>query len=286
MRVNCIVQAALILVAALVFMATGSTLDVDRGFVAFFLLLFGLLFIAVRVVRGQMLILACQGLIFFVVAGFCAGFTALAALRAGAPLADGRLDEWDHCLGVHTERVMAFFASFDVFNAVLGYIYQLTVPGIIVTILVLALRQDRTGLCRMCFIFAVSAMICALFNLFLPASGSTIHHNLSLAVMRHFPAGAGVYFKVPFQVYHSRRMSVISPSSLSGVVAFPSFHAVMALIELSFLKTNRFFNGIVFIFVMLVLLSAVLIGGHYLVDIIAGAVLFYGLDLLSRRVVR
>ncbi|WP_173581789.1 phosphatase PAP2 family protein [Acetobacter musti] len=286
LKLNIIVQCALVIATALVFLATGTTLTADRGFPEFFLLLYGLLFIAAYIVRSRVLTLACQGLIFYISAGFCAGFAALAALRTEAPLADTRLDGWDHHLGIHTEHIFTFFAPFDAFNSVLGEAYRLTVPCMMVTIIVLALRQDAIGLYRMCFIFSVSAFTCALFNLFFPALDTVLYHHLSSDLMKHFPAGAGVDYGPPFEAWHSRRLSAASPSALSGVVAFPSLHVVMALTELAFLKINAVFNSVVFICVLLVLLSTILIGGHYVSDIIGGAFLFYGVSLLSERIVR
>ncbi|NHO37342.1 phosphatase PAP2 family protein [Acetobacter fallax] len=286
LRVNSIVLVVLLIITGMVLHATNSVLHMDGLFFGLFLFLFGLLVIAARIVRSRILVLICQGLIFFLAAGYCAGFSALAALRVGAPLSDAQLDGWDHWFGLHTERVIVFFASFDVFNHVWGVVYNLTVPGIILTIFILGLRKDEVSLYRLCFIFSVGSMTCSLFNLFFPAIGTVLYHGVSPDIMRRFPVGAGVYFKGPFEAYHSGRLPGISPAALSGVVSFPSFHVVMALMTLFFLRGNRLVNGMVFVDVVLVLLSTILVGGHYFADVAGGAVLFFGLFFLSRRVVQ
>ena len=61
---------------------------------------------------------------------------------------------------------------------------------------------------------------------------------------------------------------------LSGVVTFPSFHAVMACMIGSAFQGFRWMSALVWIWSSVMVFSAIPIGGHYAIDLVAGAALW------------
>jgi len=72
---------------------------------------------------------------------------------------------------------------------------------------------------------------------------------------------------------------VITPTNIKGIVAFPSFHTVMALVCIFYAWSFRFLKYIFLILNVLVIFAVPLHGGHHLVDIF-GAVIFTAIALV------
>jgi membrane-associated phospholipid phosphatase len=80
------------------------------------------------------------------------------------------------------------------------------------------------------------------------------------------------------EVLHAIRNSsrmVINPMELYGLVTFPSFHTAMALMTAAAWRDDRYLRWPMFIWNALVILSTLPIGGHYVVDVIAGALTWF-----------
>lgn len=286
LRANILIQGIFFLIVAAVFHLTGTVFVPDRAIVVLFLIPITLFGLFTYVWPDRVISLMAQGMFFILSAGCLGGSLALAALRAGAPAADARLDSWDHHLGVHTEKMVGFLSHFDRFDSLLFVAYQVIIPVIMITAVVLAIRGRASALYRLLFVFAVSVMLCGASNALIPSSGSVAWHHVDRAIMSHFPGGSGLSFVPTWALWHSGQAFRVSPWHFSGVVGFPSFHAVMAFIVLFFLRGPRWLNICVSAYVLLVLISTICIGGHYCADILGGIAVFFLSWLMARRVIR
>ena len=77
-----------------------------------------------------------------------------------------------------------------------------------------------------------------------------------------------------FDAYRSGALASVNLFRLSGVVAFPSFHAAMAWMMAFALRGLGRISWLVWFWSGAIVVSAVPMGGHYGVDILAGTILW------------
>jgi membrane-associated phospholipid phosphatase len=217
---------------------------------------------------------ATGGLAVVIWGGFSAAVISLAALRAGAPLVDSSLAAVDAAMGLHTPYLVGWFAAHPLAAAVLARAYNSTVPAIFVAVPILACTGREAQMWQACSVFVTSAAVCALISAFLPAVGAFAHYGTSPDILESLPASTGLFHLAALEAYRSGTVDSIDLRQLQGVVTFPSFHAVMALIVTHALKDLRGPFRLIWIWCALVLISTIPIGGHYAVDLLAGGALW------------
>jgi len=207
------------------------------------------------------------GLIVEYLALSCAVSTAVCALSylslaSSQTLVDGQLMAMDRALGFDWLAGYNFVQSHPALSAVLGFAYDSLIYQGLYFGLLLGLMNDRLRLKQMFWLVLVSGSLACLGALLLPVLGPSKLFNIQtdsgfVPVMEHLLSGRDKSFSL---------------SGMTGVISFPSFHTSMALAYIwAFRKTGVI--GWAVTGLNLVMLCAVpWFGGHYLVDMIAGAV--------------
>jgi membrane-associated phospholipid phosphatase len=90
-------------------------------------------------------------------------------------------------------------------------------------------------------------------------------------------------FAHTFTALRNGSLSMIDLSALQGVVSFPSFHTVLGVITIYALRDTRWLMVPVFLLNGTMIVSTLPVGGHHLLDVLAGAGLTFGAILLVRR---
>jgi membrane-associated phospholipid phosphatase len=235
------------------------------------LVLIGLHFIYTDLRPEPFLGLATGGLATVCWGGLVAGATALAALRTGAPLIDDSLAQADVMLGLDTPALVAWVAQSSVAGWVLHIAYASVVPLVFASIIVLAWARREAAMWELCFGFTGSGVVCAFASSIVPAIGAFAHFKMSPDVLAALPPGAGLFHLPIFEAYRSGALDRIDLRHLEGVVTFPSFHAAMAIMVAYALRDLRWLFRPALVWSSLIVVSTVPIGGHYVVDLIAGA---------------
>ncbi len=182
-------------------------------------------------------------------------------LASAGPLADSRLMAMDRALGFDWLAGYRFVHAHPGLTLVLGLAYgSLMVQGLYFCLLH-GLMDNKQRLRDMFWLFLASGALACLGTLLLPALGPSKFYNIQttsgfVPVMQHLLSGRDLSFSL---------------AEMTGVVSFPSFHTSMALAYCwAFRKTGVIGMGIMAL--NLVMLCAVpFFGGHYLVDMVAGA---------------
>ena len=124
----------------------------------------------------------------------------------------------------------------------------------------------RTQRARALVCYAGGLMIVTLVSTLLPAVGNIADADLSR--LPGLPAGSGTYHLPVFHYYYDGAGAVLGTAHLSGVAVFPSFHTIMGLVIATSLHGTRF-APVGALAGVATIVSAVPIGGHYIVDILA-----------------
>jgi membrane-associated phospholipid phosphatase len=212
------------------------------------------------------------GLAVIIWAAIMADSTALAGLRSGAPLIDDSLASVDAMLGLDAPMLVAWVARHSPVIWVLEFAYLSAVPLMLATVIVLGLTRRESRLWEFCLVFVGSVLTCAFLSALMPAAGIYVHYRIPPEILALLPASAGRFYLPVFEAYRSGAVDTVYLHRLEGVVTFPSFHAVMALMAAYALSGGlRWLSGPVWAWSGLILISTIPIGGHYATDLVAGA---------------
>lgn len=135
-------------------------------------------------------------------------------------------------------------------------------------------------------VFFVTAVFCTFAGAFFPAFAAVETLIPDLSHYTNFTHAPGVYHVNELIALRDPTASVVlSPGSLSGLVTFPSFHTASGvLLCVVFFRTWLFVP--VAIYSTLMIASSPIFGGHYLIDLIAGAMVALAMSALFLRLPR
>ena len=216
----------------------------------------------------------CGALAVITLSGAAAGIISLAGLRLGAPLIDGKLAAFDSALRLDTRAMVTAAANTPVFAELMGLAYLSSFPILFASVVLLGWTRHVRPLWQLAFVFACTVVGCATLSVFFPAAGAFAHFAYPAQVLDGLPSGAGVYHLQKFEYYRHAVAPVISMSSLQGVITFPSFHCCLALMTGFAYAEHRWLFLVSLLWNGLVIVSTIPIGGHYIVDLPAGAALW------------
>lgn len=192
----------------------------------------------------------------------------------GRPLIDGLLIRADAMLGYEWPNMIAWAARHPLFNEFMRFAYMSTLPQIALLVIALGLTERFRDLRSLMTTVVVAGTFTVLFWGIFPSAGAKAFYDLPddlLAAVRPMvdPAyGAAIMALV------RDGADRLSPDELRGLVAFPSFHIVLALIA-TYHARNVWWLLVPYAILNAIVLPAVLVhGGHHLVDIPAGIVVF------------
>jgi hypothetical protein len=219
------------------------------------------------------------------------GFTAVSSLFIFAlfplanPLIDPSLINADAVLGYHWPSVVAWLAQYPGLATVLGYIYHSSLVQILLAIVLLSALSREVALQRFLLVGIITLIIAVAIWWLIPSVGPSAFQSIPEADR----LATGLYFDPAYGQHLKNLVEVgprqISPEVITGVVAFPSYHMIMALMVVWYLKGT-------FAFIPMALVNSAMIpatlthGGHHLVDLLAGLAVFVLSVWLASRMIR
>jgi membrane-associated phospholipid phosphatase len=278
------VLTAAALIAAGLIVATGTSLEL-AGFARFAALAgaLGLVFLWCQARSLDPRLAAAAGIVAVgTVSLMLCGIVSNLGLRMQAPLADAQLAAVDAAIGLHVDQAVQAAARSPVLIEVLAFTYNTS--GLMVVALIFAAITRKALDCA--WELTVTAVIAmqavAAISVSMPAVGAMKHFGLGYLQGDGLPAGAGVYHLKSFAHFYSGTDPLVRLEDLNGLVTFPSFHTVLALLATQALWQTRFrWLGVAW--TATVIVSTIPIGGHYLVDLIAGLLIWAGAAAFSSR---
>ena len=219
------------------------------------------------------------------------GFTAVSSVFIFAlfplpnPLIDPFLIKVDAALGYHWPSFVEALSAYPVFAQSLGYLYHSSLPQIVLTICLLAALGRTLELHRFLMVGILTLVGAVSIWWIWPSIGPSgfmpIPDDVRMATGLYFDSEYGAYLRKLVETGPSR----ISPEVMTGVVAFPSYHMIMACMVVWYTRATVLFLPalVVNAFMVPATLSH---GGHHLIDLFAGLVVFAACVWLSGRIIR
>lgn len=202
-----------------------------------------------------------------------------ALARLGGPLRDDLFRAMDHAIGVDVPSLAAWVRARPGAARAAVWVYDSLQPFCLVTLLVSTLSgQARRAERGVLALVLASALTLALHGL-LPAVGPW-----SGGVA---PEAAQAATSEAYRVIRSGAPFVIDLASPDPLVAFPSWHVILAVLCAAVLAGVRPLRPVAAAWAALITLSTLLTGWHYAVDVlgalVAAALAFRGAAALQRR---
>jgi hypothetical protein len=173
------------------------------------------------------------------------------------PLFDDSLQAVDAAFGFDWQALTNFIINHHLIKQILPYAY-LSIPWQLVTILLICSIGTKPRENEFVQNYVLSMIICVIVGGMLPALGES--NNL----ISTFPA--------EFEKVRSGNWRSLDYGTMQGLVAFPSFHTAFAVIAVYTVRHSRLALFSIGLLNLLMLVSIPTFGGHYLTDMIGGAI--------------
>ena len=193
------------------------------------------------------------------------------SMTLALPLADARLAGWDQDLGFDWLSYLSWVAARPWLSTALIWIYGALTPVSLLAFLVLHATGRRERVSEYLALSFGGGVVVAIIGAAFPAIGAVTYHQAPAALMAAFPANAGTQWIERLTALRSGMPVDISHNV--GLVSFPSYHTALAMIIAWCLRDFRFLFPICVVYAFGTAAGALIVGGHYFVDLVAGATL-------------
>lgn len=211
-------------------------------------------------------------------AGFLVLLTMLLAVSSylgialAFPLWDARFAALDRALGFDWTAHLAYVVERPQLARALALAYHssLIQPALVIVALTAGGHLHR--LQQFLLLFAVTATIVIVVSTLMPAAGAYTWHappEALLGALRD-PA-AGRWHLADFHALRDGSLHTIPVPYVQGLISFPSFHTALALVTLWALKPMRLVVVPALLVNSALIVATLTIGGHYLADVVGGA---------------
>jgi membrane-associated phospholipid phosphatase len=204
------------------------------------------------------------------------------ATSAAMPLRDPSLAAIDKMFGFDWIFFLKLANSFPKISEALVFAYWSTGPILLGTMLILCFRGDSGQLANFLAVLAVSSVCTGILMVIAPAAGAYVQYAPEHDSFSHFSPNAGMWHFQAFEALRQNSNPTIDFLKSEGLVTFPSFHTVLAIIITYAVRHLRLLFWPMLTLNALVIVSTIPEGGHYLVDVIAGIVVaFVSINVVS-----
>lgn len=205
---------------------------------------------------------------FFAMALFGNAMVILSFILTGIlplPRWDGALASADSMLGLNWLDMYQWLARHPAIEGFAHAVYNSLGEETLILLITLELLGHHNQARAFVLWFMVSSFATIIIGTLIPAAGPVVYYNL--------PAASVAEYVSQMASLRDGTLRCINPLGNQGLVVFPSFHTVLALLCASAAWPLRILRFPLLALNLLIILSCPAEGGHYFVDLFAGAVL-------------
>lgn len=193
----------------------------------------------------------------------------------GLPLRDSTFDSADRLLGFDWSASYHWLLARPAWMMAATVVYDSATVQIMVLLLTLGLLQRRQQADELFYGFAGSALLVIGAGALLPSAGAFVSHASETA--------AGADYVSTYHALRSGQLRRIDLFHAKGLVQFPSFHAALAGLFVYVSRSLPWLFWPLLILNTLMLAACPALGGHYLVDLLAGLAILATVLTVHRR---
>lgn len=208
---------------------------------------------------------------------FAEGFSTINHLlmTLSFPLADELLLRWDHSLGLNWLAYAKAIASRPALGNTLSFAYtRLSNDGLAVILGLAVLLNRQLRVLEITFLVVTTSLVCLLVSPLFPARAAFA--TLADPELLSLVSQGGDYHLSQFVALRDTEPVLLRSGELTGLSTFPSFHTVLALL-IMWCSRGHILAHVPAIGSGIAILAATPVyGGHYFVDLLAGACVAVG----------
>jgi hypothetical protein len=216
----------------------------------------------------------------------CAALLSYAVAATGGPLWDGTFRAVDQSLGLDWLAYLNGFNDHPWIGFALSLAYQSLMTQLIVVVIVLGLGGHLRAVPEFVLAFMLAGLTTVLISAFMPAAEVFVHLQLR---PEDFPGANGSAAYLHFSHLTGLRdgtLRSISLDQLEGIITFPSFHAALGVLFARYLWICRVTRWPGLALNAMLVAATPIDGGHYFIDVGAGALIAVGAIAIAHRLVR
>ncbi|QFT82820.1 hypothetical protein FIU89_19515 [Roseovarius sp. THAF27] len=187
------------------------------------------------------------------------------------PYADGLLAGWDRALHLDWAAYFNAVVSRPLLYDVLDVSYTSLTPLSIVVLVLLILFGSVTRAREFIETFLLTAVLCIIIGAAFPANAAVVTLVPDLSTLAHLSQLPGAYHIPHMEMLRDPSASVLlDPAQLPGLATFPSFHTASGILII-YACRKSWLSVPAWIYSIMMIAATPVHGGHYIVDLIAGA---------------
>ncbi|HEY5239455.1 MAG TPA: phosphatase PAP2 family protein [Rhizomicrobium sp.] len=183
---------------------------------------------------------------------------------------DGFLAGIDRAMGVNWPDLIVWASQHRAINLVLMLVYGCVLPQIALLVPLLGWQSSVKRIYSFCLAMTVATVIAMGFWTIFPSFGAISVYTLPPALLTHTPLALDPHYAHELLQLLANGPGLISPKDLKGLIGFPSFHAVLALLVTWYARDLKYVRWPIIGINTLVIIATPIQGGHHVIDVIAG----------------
>ncbi|MCP4073111.1 MAG: hypothetical protein GY742_15445 [Hyphomicrobiales bacterium] len=200
---------------------------------------------------------------------------------------DPYLNAVDQMFGYHWPSIIEWAGRHPAINNIIRFAYMSTIPQFAAIVVILGL----SGRIKELHILIVSITITATFTIcfwgLFPSLGAKSLYDLPRAMEMLASPEVSTAYGDHMLAMAKAGPGLISPKEIKGLIAFPSYHIVLALTAVYAARTVKWAFPVYLVLNALILPGIYLHGGHHMIDLPAGMlVAFAGIYIARKMVVK
>ncbi|MGN6514815.1 MAG: phosphatase PAP2 family protein [Rhizomicrobium sp.] len=183
---------------------------------------------------------------------------------------DPLLAHADRMVDFNWPQAVAFAAAHPVLNTILRVAYMSALPQVAVLIAALGLLRQPGKIYGFCIALGAGAVIAIGFWTLFPSFGAFAIYHLPATLAAKADAALDGNYARDLVSLLRHGPGRIDPWQVKGLIGFPSFHTVMALLTAWYARNLPGLRWIALGLNILVIVAAPIHGGHHLIDLLGG----------------
>jgi membrane-associated phospholipid phosphatase len=189
------------------------------------------------------------------------------------PLRDQELSAIDTAIGFDWPGFLAWTDRHTLVVHALVWAYHTSGTQLLLVYIFLAANLDEHGVKETVAIQAACSVFVAIGMTLVPAVGAYAYYRPEV---HNYSVVSGMWHYQTFMALRNNVSAILNFAHLQGLVTFPSFHTVLALLIPFAIRNYRPWFWTAAGVNLLVIFGTITEGGHHLTDVIAGAAIFIG----------
>ena len=222
---------------------------------------------------------------FLLVFSAAASLLSYLLLTIAGPRIDIQLASIDQAMGFSWPAMMGFVSRHPPANLILSWAYFSVMPQTALLVLLLGWRNRCADLYGFCLALSMATILTLSIWTAFPSFGAFSVFTLPAPVASRLGLALGFDYGRVLVAMLRDGPGFISPSELRGLVGFPSFHTVQALVLIWYARNLPVVRWLALALNVVVLVAIPVQGGHHLIDMFGGAGVTLIAVLLSRSAV-